>query len=316
MGLESRDRNGQNDGSVTGVRCAETFGPDRLLPDSTRYEVEVNSSTTRSQSGRITTRATHDSGLAVSPAEQRASNGNAAIDSVVIVGSDPLVFEPASASVLVRWPHASLKSVRSATKGLEIVEQDRPDLVVLSDVPDSKLHEFAKNLRMRSNAPLLVMGKVPETRTEAAMEAIACLEAGADGYVLLPCSLSELTVRLWSLVRRAKPIPLREFNSPVASGELMMDPIAHEAYMGGKPLNLTNTEFDLLCLLVNNWNIVVARQILEKNFRTDRNVTYDKVKKYVQRLRGKLQDDSREPRWIANVHVVGYRFVGPAPTAV
>ena len=86
--------------------------------------------------------------------------------------------------------------------------------------------------------------------------------------------------------------------------------------MGGKPLNLTNTEFDLLCLLVNNWNIVVARQILEKNFRTDRNVTYDKVKKYVQRLRGKLQDDSREPRWIANVHGVGYRFVGPAPTAL
>ena len=91
------------------------------------------------------------------------SNFNAGMDSVVIVGSDPFVLETASASVLVRWPHATLKSAKLGTKGLEMVEQDRPDLVVLSNVPDFRFHEFAKQHRTRSSVPLLV-GIRPQCR--------------------------------------------------------------------------------------------------------------------------------------------------------
>ncbi len=83
--------------------------------------------------------------------------------------------------------------------------------------------------------------------------------------------------------------------------------------MGEERLRLTNTEFQMLFLLVKNWGIVVPRQTLEDNLWAERSDRHGLVKKFVQRLRVKLRDDPREPRWVANVFGVGYRFIGPEP---
>jgi DNA-binding response OmpR family regulator len=72
----------------------------------------------------------------------------------------------------------------------------------------------------------------------------------------------------------------------------------------------------LLHLLVKNWGIVVSRQTLERTLWRDQIDSYDLVKKYIQRLRQKLGDDAREPFWIASVHGVGYRFIGPTPGSI
>ena len=94
---------------------------------------------------------------------------------------------------------------------------------------------------------------------------------------------------------------------------LMVNPATYEAFLSGRRLTLTTTEFRMLFLLIKNWGIVVSRQTLERTLWGERVDSYGLVKKYVQRLRQKLGDDAREPFWIANVHGVGYRFIGPTP---
>jgi DNA-binding winged helix-turn-helix (wHTH) protein len=69
-------------------------------------------------------------------------------------------------------------------------------------------------------------------------------------------------------------------------------------------------------LLVKNRGSLVAHQALEQNVLRGSVDNHGLIKKYVQRLRRKLGDNAREPRWIASVHGVGCRFVGPASTHV
>ena len=228
---------------------------------------------------------------------------------VVVIGASPRIVEIANVSVRLRWPDASMLSCSTARKGLDLVEQEWPNIVIAHpDFDDSTLSALIQELRGFSNVPLLVLGKEGDE-----MEAVSSLELGADDYVRLPCDLTELTTRIWALMRRAGATVTYEAENPLTSGHLMVNPATYEAFLSGRRLTLTTTEFRMLFLLIKNWGIVLSRQTLERTLWDEREDSYGLVKKYVQRLRQKLGDDAREPFWIANVHGVGYRFIGPAP---
>ena len=228
---------------------------------------------------------------------------------VVIIGVNPRTVDIAKVSVRLRWPDASVELSPTARKGLDLVEQEWPNMVIVHpDFQDSILSALIQELRGFSNVPLLVLGSQGDE-----MEAVTSLELGADDYVRLPCDFTELTTRLWALVRRAGTTATYETESPLTSGHLMVNPATYEAFLSGSRLTLTTTEFRMLFLLIKNWGIVVSRQSLERTLWGERVDSYGLVKKYVQRLRQKLGDDAREPFWIANVHGVGYRFIGPTP---
>jgi len=231
---------------------------------------------------------------------------------VVFIGHDSRTADIASLSIRLRWPDATLFYATSATEGLELVEHNWPDMVLLHpDFADITLTTAIHDLRGFSNVPLLVLSHQGDE-----MEAITSLELGADDYVRLPCDLTELTTRIWALLRRAGTANSYESERPTVSGRLLVNPASYEAYLAGQKLALTTTEFRLLHLLVKNWGIVVSRQTLERTLWRDQNDSYDLVKKYIQRLRQKLGDDAREPFWIASVHGVGYRFIGPTPGSI
>ena len=220
--------------------------------------------------------------------------------------------DTATAAVHYRWPDAALLYAVNAQKSLDLIEKEWPNLLVLHpDLQDSNPSQLIKSIRTFSNVPLLVLGKSGEE-----IEAITSLESGADDYVRLPCDLSELTVRLWALIRRADSTDSFESETPLNSGELMVDPSSHKAFLEGETLNLTSTEFKMLFLLVKNSGMVLSRQTMEGNLWSERRDSHGLVKKYIQRLRLKLRDDARQPSWIMNVHGVGYRFVGPSPGAL
>ena len=228
---------------------------------------------------------------------------------VVIIGANPRTVDIAKVSVRLRWPDTSIQSCSTARKGLDLVEQEWPNMVIVHpDFEDSTLSELIQELRGFSNVPLLVLGSEGDE-----MEAVPSLELGADDYVRLPCDFTELTTRLWALMRRAGNAANYESENPLTSGNLMVNPSTYEAFLSGRRLSLTTTEFRMLFLLIKNWGIVVSRQSLERTLWGERVDSYGLVKKYVQRLRQKLGDDAREPFWIANVHGVGYRFIGPTP---
>lgn len=228
---------------------------------------------------------------------------------VLFIGSDPRIAEIASLGVRLRWPDAEMLMASQALDGLELVEQELPDVVLLHpDFTDISLSGAIQDLRAFSNVPLLVLGRQCDE-----MEVISSLEAGADDHLRMPCNLTELTIRLWALLRRSGTTVCYETESPMSSGDLMVNPATYEAYMGSQRIALTNTEFRLLYLLVKNWGMVVSRQSLERGLCGEQVDSSGLIKKYVQRLRQKLGDNAREPEWIASVHGVGYRFIGPAP---
>ena len=228
---------------------------------------------------------------------------------VVIIGANPRTVDIAKVSVRLRWPDASMQSCSTARKGLDLVEQEGPNIVIVHpDFKDSTISALIQELRGFSNVPLLVLGNEGDE-----MEAVTSLELGADDYVRLPCDLTELTTRIWALMRLAGTTATYETENPLTSGHLMVNPATYEAFLSGRRLALTTTEFRMLFPLIKNWGIVVSRQTLERTLWGERVDSYGLVKKYVQRLRQKLGDDAREPFWIANVHGVGYRFIGPTP---
>lgn len=231
---------------------------------------------------------------------------------VVFIGANRRTGDIASLSVRVRWPDAKWHQAATATEGLELVEQEWPDVVLLHpDFTDLSLITAIRDLRGFSNVPLLVLGFEGDE-----MEAISSLETGADDYVRLPCDLTELTTRIWALMRRSGAASSYESERPLVSGRLLVNPGSYDAHLGGDRVTLTTTEFRLLHLLVKNWGIVVSRSTLERTLWGDQVDSYGLVKKYIQRLRHKLGDDAREPFWIASVHGVGYRFIGPTPKSI
>ena len=126
-----------------------------------------------------------------------------------IIASNPRVLDIATAAVRVRWPDAALFYAVNVRKSLELIEKEWPNLVVLHPLQNSTPAQLIESIRTFSNVPLLVLGKSGEE-----MEAITSLESGADDYVRLPCTLTELTVRLWALLRRASAYFLIQLASP------------------------------------------------------------------------------------------------------
>ena len=228
---------------------------------------------------------------------------------VVFIGADPQVAEMVGLSIRLRWPGVTPLVATTTLEGLEIVEQASPDVVLLQvGLPDMSLSKALQQLRGFSNVPLLVLG---QQGSEA--EVVTALEMGADDYVRLPCELTEMMARVWALLRRVAGKTYHEGERLVRSGELFINPATYEVFLGSQQVMLTSTEFRVLYLLVKNRGSVVSHQTLERTLWGEEADSSGLVKKYVQRLRQKLGDTAQNPSWIASVHGVGYRFMGPRP---
>ena len=143
------------------------------------------------------------------------------------------------------------------------------------------------------------------------MELAVALELGADHYVRLPCGLTEIMLRIWALLRRVRLPSSPESKGPLSSGLLSINPSTCEVFLADQRVTLTPTECRLLHLLVRHRGIVVGNQTLAGGLSSGCADSPRLLKRHVQRLRRKLGDDAKEPSWIASIHGVGYRFIGP-----
>ena len=235
----------------------------------------------------------------------------------VFIGSDPKIQKKAATSLRLRWPDdTNMSAAENAADGVALVEETSPDVVLIHpDFQDMPLSQVIERLRSFSNVPILVFGFQNDE-----MEVVTALETGADDYVRLPCDLTEIIARVAALLRRAESSRLNNGlnhiqEGPIQSGPLFINPSTYEVFLEGQRLTLTSTEFRLLHVFTRNRGQVVKRQALERIIWGEQVESTGLVKKYIQRLRKKLGDNSRAPRWIATVHGVGYQFVGPLPQA-
>jgi DNA-binding response OmpR family regulator len=154
-----------------------------------------------------------------------------------------------------------------------------------------------KKLRQaRSDTPVLII-----TARDAVGDRVAGLNMGADDYLIKPFDLDELIARIRALIRRnagrARPI--------LELGGLSLDPVAREARLQGRPLALSQREFGLLEVLLEQPNKVYSREEIEERlYGWDEEVSSNAIEVHIHNLRRKI---GRE--WIRNVRGVGYKLV-------
>ncbi len=195
------------------------------------------------------------------------------------------------------------------------ISERPPDLVILDIMlPVLDGFEICKAIRPDYHGLILIL-----TARDDDVDEIVGLELGADDYVSKPVDPRVLLARIRALFRRRqvsvsgltsasnKDSTMREF------GRLSISKSSREVHLQSKPVVLTTSEFELLCILAERPGEIHSREVL---FRRLRGIDYDGLDRSIDitisRLRKKLGDDSVSPRRIKTVRRQGYLFVADA----
>ncbi|MGH1365166.1 MAG: response regulator transcription factor [Calditrichia bacterium] len=196
--------------------------------------------------------------------------------------------------------------------GLEKALEGNYSLIIL-DVMLPRLDglEVCKQIRAeKKSLPILML-----TSRSEEFDKVLGLELGADDYVTKPFSLRELMARVKAMIRRVNAV--KEESTDDAPSELSFDGLTinmekRKVTVSGKVVELTAKEFDLLALFAQNPGRAYSRQELLDIVWGYHFDGYDHtVNSHINRLRGKVEEDAAEPRYIKTVWGVGYRFVEP-----
>jgi len=190
-------------------------------------------------------------------------------------------------------------------RGLELCLRQRFDAVLLDlMLPGLDGLEVCRRLREHSDVPVLMI----TARGEEA-DRVMGLEIGADDYIPKPFSPRELLARVRATVRRSRG-QVGPRSQGVAVGPLCVDPGTRRATLSGAELDLTGYEFDLLLALCERAGRVLSREQLMELARGSAEEAFDRsIDVHVSRLRQKLGDDPRRPRFIRTVRGVGYQLL-------
>lgn len=179
-----------------------------------------------------------------------------------------------------------------------------PDLVIL-DVMMPDLNGIQICRMLRADPKLKSVPVVFLTAKAEEGDRIQGLETGADDYICKPFSTKELVLRVQTILRRMGG-PEGEAPKKLTAGGIELDIERHEAFVGGKPVELTATEFKLLRLLMERRGRVQTREHLLINvWNYETEIETRTVDTHVRRLREKLAD---EADWIETIRGVGYRM--------
>jgi len=184
-----------------------------------------------------------------------------------------------------------------------VAREHRPDVIVLDlMLPGIDGVEACRRIRTFSDAYIIML-----TAKTDEVDKLVGLSVGADDYLTKPFSPRELVARVRAMLRRprvAAPDPgIRQF------GELEVDPAGREVRVGGEPVELTRTEFDLLDTLSAQPRVAFSRrQLLEHVWGGDWYGDDHVIDVHVGNLRHKLGDDAATPHYIRTVRGVGYRM--------
>jgi DNA-binding response OmpR family regulator len=138
---------------------------------------------------------------------------------------------------------------------------------------------------------------------------IVGLEMGADDYVTKPFSPRELVARVRAVLRRTHGDLVPE-PAILRVGDLVLERESYVVTQGGEPVDLTRSEFELLAVLMERPGRVYTRMELLDRMQGEAFAPYERtVDVHVKNIRAKLDDDSREPRYIETIYGVGYRML-------
>ena len=178
----------------------------------------------------------------------------------------------------------------------------RPDLVILDlGLPDMDGVQITRQLREWTQIPILIISVRGQENDK-----IAALDAGADDYVTKPFGVGELLARIRVALRHTLPAA----EEPVfVAGDLAVDLARREVRLGGREVQLTPTEYDLLRVLVTHaGKVLTHRQLLREVWGVGYEQETHMLRVNISNLRRKLEPDPTRPRYIRTEPGVGYRL--------
>lgn len=200
-------------------------------------------------------------------------------------------------------------SANNGRKGLELIRQELPDLVIL-DLMLPEMDGLSVCKQLRSDAQTKSIPIIILTAKSEEADRVLGLEMGADDYVTKPFSPRELVARVRAVLRRSGSADEEE-PEVIESGVIRIDLRQHIVKVRGEEVELTPKEFDFLKLLLLNPGRAFTREFLLEHlwgyeyFGDTRTVDV-----HVRRLRQKIEDDPANPEYLETVRGVGYRFRG------
>ena len=185
------------------------------------------------------------------------------------------------------------------------------DLLILDvNLPDGSGLEWLRELRRESAVPVILL-----TANDMETDIVAGLETGADDYITKPFSMRELLARVKANIRRvsmspAAPKEEEESGDTIRLGRVSIDRGKATVFKDGRPLELTQREYDLICFLAAQPGKVFSREALMEHVWNYESYVGDvrAVDVAVRRLREKIEDDPAAPKFILTKRGMGYLF--------
>ncbi len=224
---------------------------------------------------------------------------------VVVIEDEKSIIDAITVAFEFRWPEVVLATSVTGKKGVEVVKNEHPDVVILDiNLPDINGFDVLKAIREFSSVPVIIL----TVRSDDA-DVLRGLEAGADDYIIKPFNYLTLLARVKAVLRRSEGIPPKISHDTTISSRITIDFVDQRVAVDDEPVKLTPMEYRLLILLVKNKGDEVSYQrIVEEIWGKHFKGGTENVRIYVRRLRKKLHDIP--PRMILNKRGSGYVFQG------
>jgi DNA-binding response OmpR family regulator len=199
-------------------------------------------------------------------------------------------------------------TARDGQTAIELAASEEPDLILL-DIRMVGLdgYEVCRRIREFSAVPIIMLTALAEDADK-----VAGLDVGADDYVTKPFSADELLARVRAVLRRVELSERQDPSSTFQAGDLLVDLAQQRVFVRSQEVNLTPTEYRLLCELVRQaGRVLVPEYLLEKVWGMGYEGENRLLWQAVHRLRRKIERDPRNPQHIQTRPGIGYVFALP-----
>ena len=193
---------------------------------------------------------------------------------------------------------------RTSLEAEKLWSNGKYDLVILDvTLPDGCGFDLCKKMRLTSKIPIMFL-----TAADEETDMIMGLDIGGDDYITKPFKLAVFLSRVNALLRRSGNF-IQE-DPELRSNDIRVELVKGEVYKKGEPIELTASEYKLLCFFMENPDRVLSpEQILNRLWDCDENyVDNNTLTVYIRRLRKKIEDDPGKPERIVTVRRMGYKW--------